>query len=283
MNSKIVMLAVTAAISIIMVGSVLMPTINDAVDDSYITYYNDKNSQKPYSELKAGDVVRSDNMSDLYVNDELITRNNVIGENYVKTSNFILAANSLIRISSAGDSVSFVQGLTSFTLTMTDESTATIDGVNANGAFNVVFENLEWGFVATNVGDWSEPYYYYPGQIYINDLTQIYGCGPVDGTTHFYNFNGSTLRLETTVQETPIVFNLTDLGRGVFSFSPALNGDVVATTDDGVTFDVRNLIVPIKISSDPIASGVPGLLKAIPVLVILSIILGVAVFIKNRD
>lgn len=271
-------------IGILLTVGIMIPLIESAENNNYEVYFNDTTHAKPYSELKSGDVVRSDNMTDLYVNDELITRSNVIGENYVKTSNFLLGGGSLIRISPAGDSISYVQGLTSITMTMTDDTTATIDGVNSNGSFNVTFENIDWGFVATNTGDWAEPYYYSPGLIYINDVNQVYGCGPVDGSSHFYNFNGSTLRLETTEQDTPIAFNLTDEGHGVYSFSPALSGDVVATTDGGDTFDVRNFIVPIEIVSGPITPQyVFTIIGLIPIFVIIGLIVGVVVHIRFNE
>lgn len=280
---NLVMVVVGMVLAAVMIGGVLLPAVGSVDDSNHITYLNDKMHAKPYSDLKSGDVVRSEDMANLYVNDELITRSNIMGENYVKTSSFLFTGNSLIRMSPDGNSISYIQNITSFTLTMTGDMSATIDGVNSNGPFNVVFENIGWGYVATNTGEWAEPYYYSPGLIYINNVNQIYGCGPVDGNSQFYNFNGSTLRLGTIVQNTPIAFNLTDESNGVYSFSPALNGDVVATTDGGVTFDVRNFIVPISVESDELVKGADGIINIVPIVSVAGLVMaGIYIFISRK-
>ena len=209
--NKVIPVVITAALVIILTGSVLMPIISDA-QDTQRTVYNNDISQR-YSELFNGSDSIHDQDIEIYVESFLdntlrITKNGVVStlaaQRYQGTLLMSDAMN--IRWDPGNGNIRITSGTINGSISQTNivaPLTITID----NGIITVTDSSdepkvytatpTEWLFIPNNDGEW-ETIIQASGNFYLNGLEQVYFASNSD-VIGFYAGNGGELATATEV------------------------------------------------------------------------------------
>lgn len=190
MNMKLVGMIIGVTISIIMVGFVLTPVINDAVDDTK-TVFN--NSYGQYSSIMDEDLTISiDDQNNFVVNGQSVT----LKERYEVAS---LVADTILIKTDTKVNTRYLAYYTEETGSVRVNDFASIDVEVSNNIATITYGTSQtvvevpftWGFVADNVGDYRSVWL--PYTVYLNNIDQIYGAIWVGSTNNFGSFHGKSV------------------------------------------------------------------------------------------
>lgn len=252
MNMKIVSVLVGVTISIIMVGFVLTPVINDAVDNTKVYYNNDfgvlaaaTDDPIEYSIRYTGNT--SGAISDVYINGvKSGTVYNGIRAIVISDSLVIAQQNNLnswmIYVGNSVESRAY-----SALMSSPIELTITADNVSlsfkSDGSADISIEiPTNWCYYRDdNSKDYRIIDYTNSEKvIYVNDLKQVRGASWINTTGEFFNFEGTSVNVYGNTPENPTMVyeGYTNVMNGVYSFN--LGAVISGNRTDGVHFDVDN-------------------------------------------
>lgn len=291
MNNKIIGVIIGASIAVLMIGALLIPTINSAVDDEFKVVVN--NTSSYYRAATDADyrVIADTDGIDFTVNGVSYEVAYGVASQIVTADNFIfrMSQDPSIRIQYFKDGTyTDVSNVTSIDIVVSNDS-VTGSYVTADGTTNIDVP-ISWGFVVSDSETADYVYYnaFYEQTISINDVSQVYGSNNIETTGKFFSFNGNELYVNGVKNDT-INFELTKVdGYEDYYTFPYSN------TGDGLTFDVDNngspytvrpyyIIVPktILVTPDDNLSAI-NLLYAIPLITIVALIATIAYTFRSR-
>lgn len=303
-KNKTIAMVITAAVAIIMVGSLLMPIINDAIDDSKV-YYN--NEYGPYAQVVDGESVTINISTTIgtagtttyTVNGESVIvpqgpRAILIAENLTVFQNYSngIAING---VDSNGDLISSNANWSNASITIdgnTISYTATLD----DATISKVVVN-EWAFYRSNEGDYRIIDFVGSSvTVYVNDLTQVYGSNRIGTTGEFFRFNGTDVKISksvdgvTTTRNATATVQTTDVMDDVISFKVDPSRETSSsfkfiTDNNGEDYDVYPyyMIVPASVYGQTETNAAyAGVLAVLPILVICGIMVAVVATFRSK-
>lgn len=291
MDNKIVMISIAAVIGIIVLGSVLMPILNDAEHAQDETYTN----AAPYSYGKIYDFdENSDEMVVISVcktGERTITIN---GETHNVASYQPVVMSDAFTIRYYNTSMNFVtpsagsKTITEATITI-NNGIATFSNVLNTSSVEITIdpEPITWAFLHDNNGDWA-------GMVTENGVTvyahenEIYTSNWLNTTSEYFSSkagSGEAIITDGTDSYTkPINWGGEYLDNGVYKLT-------LASTSDDYTFVVDNAgedytVHPFLICAPKTVVGTPddlsninNIYSVIPVLIIAAILLSIVLLI----
>lgn len=225
MNMKIVSVLVGVTISIIMVGFVLTPVINDAVDNTKV-YYN--NEYGPFADVPNNETVTI--VVSTTIGTAGTTTLTVNGENVSTPQGprAVLLADTFIIYQNYSNGIAFngINGDTLIHDTDYSDITITLDGGVANITASVGDTNrefslpYEWAYYRSNIGDYRLiDFIASNATVYINSTDQVKGCQYNTPINSFYSFVGTDVTVYSpSVSNAVANVELTDVMNNVKSF-----------------------------------------------------------------
>lgn len=282
MSNRVIGLIIGATVAIIVAAAVLMPVINDAVDETRQYYNNEYTSMAKFVSEPTSIEYTS---SGYYVNDELIDIEDYV---YVAISdNFvILVTDGAVNINYYAESFVKANDCSEVSLTLVG-NTATLTYVDSSSnTVNSVFD-FAWAYYVDNSGDYRlfKVDQYNARTVYVNSIDDITAINyNVDGIYSLKNgavtYNGvgtgsyyANLQNLNTTNEVFKLYVTSNVSTSEFYFE---NGDEKLVT--------QAFIVPYEVFG--IKEGFAGadtLLLIIPVFVILSILVAVVAILYRSD
>lgn len=294
MDNKLIPVILATFVGVLLIGSVLMPVIIDADDDTKV-YYN--NNFGPYAQVSdnetiaieitttpgtAGSTVYTVNGENVGVPQGpraiLLAENLTIYQNYsdgiacfgVDSDGNLSTFNNYpsIDVNIVGNSMTIV----------------TTDSSNATTTYNF---DCEWIFYRSNVGDYRLVDFLSARQtVYVNDLKQVYGSNRIGTTGEFFSFNGTDVKIAklsdgtTTIREATATVTTTDVMRDVISFevdpSRATSSSFKFITDNnGNDYEVYPyyFVIPASVYGQTESNeAYSAILFAIPVVLIMALV-----------
>lgn len=295
MDNKIISVILTVVVSTMIIGSVLITVIDDAVDATKVYYNNDfgvlaaaSDESIEYSIHYTGNT--SGAITEVFIDDVKVgtvyagVRAIVISDSYVisQVSNttewMIYTGNSV-----SNTSYSAVTS-TDITINITNDRSV-ITYADSDGAKTLTIDT-EWCYYRDdNSTDYRIVDYTSSEKVvYVNDLKQVRGASWINTTGEFFNFEGTAVNVYGDTPENPTMVyeNYTNVMNGVYSFN--LGAVISGNRTDGVHFDVDNngtpytvypyfLVIPNKVyGQTETDSAYSAMLYAIPVIVIAALV-----------
>lgn len=281
MNTKIVGLIVGLAVAILLVGSLLMPVINDYNDTTMIKYNNPENT---LSKVETGtSEVEVESFDPLTIT--------VNGENYNGVSNRILfmsdkvlingyQANIGLHIDNGDGTMASYETLTALKFIVDGQSnTITVYFSNASVTDQTITVNYgDWGYCMNPNGDYSAIVVWRNTTVYLNDLDQMhlstsrYADAYVSGT-------GDQVRIGTETQTATVKTNTIENVENLIYLNLTTSAD---TTDyyyqepDGDSTSptiARYIVVPLVVYGEKIPEhDWASMLYVLPLIVLASLI-----------
>lgn len=289
-SNKLVPVFIALAISTILIGSVLVPVIDDAINDEFKTVVN--NEFTYYRSMADGDTI--------IVSDATATTFTVNGESAsvpTGTASQVITSDSLVfsmnREKSTHtvyvliDGVPYQYVATMVNLTVSkDKIIGTVTTADNTVSINVP---ITWAFTySTGASDWVQYNAYGNRSIAINDIDQLYGANWISTTSGFFAFHGDNLKVNGIVNDT-IVFNPEKQSgyADYYILTYTSDGDntsfVVDNSGEDYTVHPYYLITPKSIMvTEEKDAGTVAILAAIPIIVILSLLVTAASVIRGR-
>lgn len=295
MDNKIIATLAGAAVVVVMLGSLLVPIIYDAIDDTKVYYNNDYGAFADVSDnevinLELTTVMGTPGSSTYYINGEelgLTQGNRVI----IVSENLIVVFENLNGIGIAGVDVSG-----NLIRTWADSVTVAINGEsitiewaksdnNTSGTINV---KSSWMFYRTFEGDWRAVDYVSGSKTaYINDLSQVYSSNWSGPIQKFFSLNGTSVNVYSgtiggaaTLSTTTATVEVTEVMNGVSSFvissDHETSGVFKFTADNaGEPYDVfpYYFIIPVSVYGQTESNiAVVGILTVLPMLIVVAVL-----------
>lgn len=296
--NKTISVVITAALVIIITGSVLVPIITDA-QDTQRTVYNNDISQR-YSELFNGSDSILDQDIELYVesftdNTLRITKNGAVStlaaQRYQGTLLMCDAmnirwdpGNGNFRMSSdtIDGSISQTNLVAPLTITIDNGIITVTDSSDTPKVYTAT--PTKWLFIPNDAGEW-ETILESSGNFYLNGLDQVY-FSTNSNTIGFYDGNGGELEAATGVyswtfdgmEKDDRYTDLYVANLSQFTVDDEL-GEIVG--DDFVPFQV---IIPRSVDAHTEANiSALALLGAIPVIILISLVASIALIFRRDN
>ena len=296
MNMKLVGVLVGVTISIIMVGFVLTPVINDAVDDTKV-YYN--NEYGPFADVPNDETVTI--VVSTTIGTAGSTTLTVNGETVFvpQGPRAVLLADTFVMYQNYSNGIAF-NGIDDDTLIRgTDYSdiTISIDGGIANITASVgdtareFALPYEWAYYRSNVGEYRLiDFITSDVTVYINSIDQIKGCHYSTPINSFYSFVGTDVTVYSPAVSNAVAnVELTDVMNGVKSFVISPDRDNARAFE--FIFDVNGenkavvpyyFVVPYKVYGQTEANiQASNILLAIPPMVLVAVIATMVALIRR--
>lgn len=297
MSNKIVPMVLGATIAIILTASVLMPVINDTVDDTKV-YYN--NGGGSYASV-VDDVV---NISlDLGTDRVVYAVNgvnqslNLGGIGFVITDSFTIAGgySNTIDVSGVDKNGNLISTARYSSIDLTLEpGRAIIDGTLTDES-TVSYEfNNEWAFYRYSEGDYRVLANIGVDEltVYVNNINQVYGSNWINTTGEYFAFNGADVKVYDgeSIINTNATVELSNVMNGVESFTVTsdrtVSGAFKFTVDNnGADYDVYPyyFIIPASVYGQTESNeSYTALLYAIPVILLAAIVAAIALMFARR-
>lgn len=306
MNNRLISVILAISVGVIMVGSVLVPTIIDANDDTKVYYNNNYGAFADVSDneeinLEITTVIGTAGSSTYYINGEelnLIQGSRVI----VVSENLTIAQEHAtgIGITGVDSSGNLFRYLADSVNVAINGESITIEWVRSvdstSGTINV---NSSWIFYRSFDGDWRAVEYLSSSRTaYINDFSQVYSSNWIGTTKEFFTLNGTSVEVysgtvgETaTLSTTTATVEATEVMNGVSSFvissDRETSGAFKFTVDnEGEPYDVfpYYFIIPASVYGQTDTNiAIATILFAIPVIVLLSFVVFIVRTFSNND
>lgn len=289
-NMKIVGIVITAAICVIVLGSVLMPVFDDMTDNQ-VTF---RNTGVAYMEK-----IGTDEAVNLFWDHTNPTYLKVNSENVPISTGVITVTtgyNWLLRYENNGviyfspnmNIVASVGQNSDIYLTL---SNGTVSAYNSLDPSTVATSSYEEVYIISN--DENAPYVMKnPNeQVYLSGSSPFYGSGVsvVDGEVRAYDITGTINEGATVYQfrgapttNTPLVIHSTQVSGyyNLFKF------DKITFTANNADLTWNQIIVPSEVTvreSDGLTDGQVSILRAIPIMIIVAILLMVVGVVKSKE
>lgn len=293
MDNKLIPVILATFVGVLLIGSVLMPVIIDADDDTKV-YYN--NNFGPYAQVVEGDVVSivvsttigTGGSTICTVDGESVIipqglRAILIAENFVVYQNFAYGI-GIYGIDSNGDMINNASWA-NVSITIDGDNisyTASVNDVTASG--DVV---NEWAFYRSNEGSYRIVDYISSSvTVYVNDLTQVYGSNLIATTGEYFSFNGTDVKISkladdvTTTRDATATVQTTDVMNDVISFKVDSSRETSSsfkfiTDNNGEDYEVYPyfMIVPASVYGQTESNeAYSAILFAIPVVLIMALV-----------
>lgn len=289
---NLIMGVIALSLGAVIIAGALLPAVASVADDQH-EYYN--NSAGQYSSI-ANDTVTLTLTYD-ESNNEIYTVN---GANVPLVDNYtdlILSTNvALISVGTDTGAIrnalayydgtsNRIENITSATVTLSPNNVA-IEWVK-NDTTDSVTLAIDWGFYATETGDYRTAYM--PWDIYINNIDQVYGASWLVQYSKFFSFAGDKVicdgvEYDANVTMTPVngvvdVFTISQR-----SYSQGYNF-VVNFIGTDYTVGPYSVIVPAEIEGDKTGYSdvIVSLFNVLPIVVIAGLVMaGIYVFISRK-
>lgn len=272
MNNKIMTVIVSIALGTIVLGGVLMPVINDALDDSREIYNN--------SLVNLSSVIGEDLEVDVVdraitIDDASVSLPSTAGILMCTDKFNVIFTDSQVQLFASG--IEGVKAITSFNCVI-DNQVATIAYVHNDVPGSIEYV-LDWGFIFDPDGDYGMVRYYNTNStVKINNIDDLYGSNILSATNGWFSFHGKNVVADgqSLVAEytlTPIdgyegIYNINigNLGTG-YSFD--------FTDPNGTLHEIHPWVYVIPNEVIGYKDGFSGmsLLLVIPVFVILALLI----------
>lgn len=278
MENKIIGIAISAAVVIILLGAFLVPVISDAVDENTLTKTNDGIPVSPVTEWSA-EFLMSDGVATASVNGESVTVTQT-APMYVSDNACIIfnsAALILYYYDSANGVGKNISAPSSINVTVADGSTTFV--VQKSGETTITFTDA-WAYMYDPNGAMVSKYI--PNSdtaIFFNDLGELRGSFQtvVGSPTEYYSFVGDQVTINGEDSVTATVTQVDTSSKEVKSCVFNRNAST-----SGYTFEWNStteyplvVIAPHVVTGaldDGIGNGAMALLLAIPVLIIVGLV-----------
>lgn len=297
---KLVGVLVGVTISIIMVGFVLAPVINDAVDDTKVYYNNDFG---PFAEIPNGDVVT------IHVTTTIGTAGTTVLEvgdytlNLAQGPRSIMLADSFILFQNYSNGIE-LSGIINEDGTIYRDNHKEVTLVISNNVANITAVTpedvtktfvapFEWGYYRYDTGDFRMVEYISGDRtVHVNSIDQIRGCNIIGRTGQFFTFEGDDVTVfnaDGTSYSTTAEISTTDVMNNVESFvvsSDRTNSNAFhfAVDDNGSPYDVYPyyFIMPYEVFGQTESNvQASGILYAIPSMMLVAVIVAMIVLIRR--
>ena len=269
MKTNLITLILTAVVGILLVGSLLVPVISNADTQGDITYSNDVGNHQL--------LARDDTGSHTFTWTAGTSTYTFDGESYQVKSDCVVTTDTVSFVAAySNNTYSFLCYVdpttrivsTQYDINITMEN-GTISGTVGTAQVN---QNYSWAYVPSETGDYFGTYgrvgtYYVTS---INDIVANYNYSTIMNGSATYK--GATATLDATLTPVANVYTISSNDLKVIS--------------EGSSHAVNAFIVPVSVTyHDPTLDDTMPLLKAIPIVVILSIIvmLASALIIRRSD
>lgn len=308
MNNKLIGLVLTATVAIILSAALLVPIVNDAIDDTKVYYNNNfgvlaaaTDEPLEYSIRYTGNT--SGAISEVYIDGvKSATVYNGIRAIVISDSLVVSQQNDVNRwLVVVGNSVESAKYLASVNspieMTLTDDNVSI--SFESDGGGNVSLDvPTNWCYYRDDnstkyrIVDYTAS----DNVVYINDLKQVRGASWINTTSEFFNFEGTTVNVYGDTPENPTMIyeGYTNVMNGVYSFD--LGAVISGNRTDGVHFDVDNggtpytvypyfLVIPNEVFGQTESDfEYSAILLAIPAIFLISIVVAIATAaLRTRD
>lgn len=307
MNNKIIGVIIGASIAVMMIASIMVPIINDAVDDTKVYYNNDfgvlaaaTDEPVEYSIRYTGNT--SGAISETYINGvKSATVYNGVRAIVISDSLVVSQQNNvsawLISVGNSVESMNYYAMVSS-----PIEMTLTADNVSlsfeSEGGENTSLDvPTNWCYYRDdNSTDYRIVDYTNADKVvYVNDLKQVRGASWINTTDEFFNFEGTTVNVYGDTPENPTMIyeGYTNVMNGVYSFD--LGAVISGNRTDGVHFDVDNngtpytvypyfLVIPNEVyGQTETDTAYSAILFAIPAILIVALLVAILSSIIRRS
>lgn len=286
MENKLIPTIVLSAVVVILIGSLLIPIIDDYSDDTKVEHNN-----TGYALTKMTDV------SDLTVTYEYSTKElSKDGEvAYTLTSGFVplVITDKFVMVGSISADNTMINGTDGKATNITNDVSIVFSDGDATVTYGTTersFTDIGWCFVVDPAGDYGVASKAASvGTVYYNNIDQLYGSNWIDTTSEWFSFNGTNVKVGgETIQASVTEHTVTDAADIFYTtIGGGSTGEYYFTVDNnGTDYDVhpRFYVCPITVEghSESILANL-GLLFVIPVILIAAMIVAVVVVaFKNK-
>lgn len=299
MENKLITIVIGAMVAILLTGSLLVPIINDAADDTKV-YYNNEfgvlasagDESIDYTIKYTGNT--SGAISEVFINDVKVgtvyagVRAIVISDSYVISQVSSTAEWRIYTGNSVSNNSYPAVTSTDITINITKDRSV-ITYADSDGPKTLTIDT-EWCYYRDdNSTDFRiVDYTNADNTVYVNDLSQVRGASWINTTGEFFNFEGTAVNVYGDTPETPTMVyeDLTDVMNGVISFN--LGAVISGNRTSGVHFDVDNngedytvypyfLVIPASVYGQTGSDAAyTAILYVLPLMVIVAIIAAIA-------
>lgn len=300
MNTKLIGVIIAASVAILMSGSILMPVINDAVDDTKVYYNNNTGS---YSMINDGSdidfsIVPTGNTSGAIHNVVIEGGSNTAVYSglrcIVMSDKFVIS-----QLNTAVLGLAYVIDDIQHYATFESGNTITVSlsnnvAVVSNGTDNYTIP-FDWCFYVDSSSKSYRMMDYTSDNrvVYINDVNQVYASNWINTTGEFFAINGTNVTIYGENENTTASYDgLTEVMNGVSSFTVGPISGGARTT--GIHFSVLNgsadyevypyfILVPASVYGQTESNeSYTALLYAIPVILLTAIVATIALMFARR-
>lgn len=289
-NNRIIPVFIALAISTILIGSVLVPIIDDAINDQFKTKVN--NDFTYYRSMADGDtiIISDATASTFTVNGQSTSVPTGMASQVITSDSLVFSmtrdkATHEVYVLINGTPHKYVATMVNLTVSK-DKISGTV--TTTDGTINIDVP-ITWAFTfSIGQSEWVQYNAYGTRSIKINDIDQLYGANWINTTNGFFAFNGKDLKVNGVVNDT-IVFN-PEKQSGYSDYYILTYTD----TGDNTSFVVDNggedytvhpfyMITPKSIMvTEEGDAGAVSLLMAVPVVVILALLVAAVSLIRGR-
>lgn len=276
-TSKLVGIVVLAAVSVILIGSVLMPVITDYDDDVKVVKNNT-------TSRLAALIGEDDHVITYTASTKALT---IDGNDVTPTINRGVLYTDLFNIlyqTIETNPLEFYNSDTKSRVVVTNDFTATVEGKNVNIKYGTYEHDFEcsWLYMMDDNGTYGMfNLYNVNTTIYVNSINDLYGSNVLVTTSDWFSYVGDKVSLVSGTETTATVTTTEVTGtKDIVAINVGGNGTGYAFEVDnsGTPYTVHPWIViaPIEVTGySETNNAVVPLLYALPVLLIVAIIVGV--------
>lgn len=294
MDNKLIPVILATFVGVLLIGSVLMPVIIDADDDTKV-YYN--NNFGPYAQVSDNDTISIDITTTIGTAGSTVYTVNGENVSLPQGARAILLADDLTIYQNYTDGIvcfgvdsdgnlSNFGAYPSVDVDIVGNSITVIVTDSSDNSTTYVFD-CDWIFYRSNVGDYRLVDYISSRQtVYVNDLKQVYGSNRIGTTGEFFSFNGTDVKIAklsggtTTIRETTATVTTTDVMRDVISFEVDPSRDTTSsfkfiTDNNGEDYEVYPyyFVIPASVYGQTESNeAYSAILFAIPVVLIMALV-----------
>lgn len=271
MDNKVISYAVLATVVVLMVGSLLVPIIQDMTDDHTTTYYNSPAGNLIYS-------LDSDDHTFSYVAGDTVI--DVDGVDYTLGSTCVYIMSDGVIILASSNGVTLYNGATKV---ISNDATKDVTVAFSNGAASITYgENTyantyTWLFTPDEDGDYVNVGITSSSQVYYSDFTKLALAQVLSSKLGILKDGTATLGGEAAT------FSGTSKNQTGTDGAVKYYEGAVTISDGTSTISPSYIFAEKQITYVDESDGTLGLIAALPVLVLVVVIVGAIGLIQRRD
>lgn len=287
---NISMIVISAIVGVIMIGSVLVPIVDNAIDNSKVYYNNEVGTYAQMGQdnisVEIETVIGSAGSTTYFVNGDEVD---------IPSGNRVFSLSSLFSISQSdsnglvlayvGENNSITKGYYSSIDISAVNGIITMTVVNDSNSNTLIFKP-DWAFYRANSGDYRiMDYVSGTKTLFVNNLDQIYSSNLVNTTGGFFSLNGTNvIYYDNTGAKQELTANVTttDVMEGVISFEVSQDRSVAGAfkftiDNNGEPYDVLPyyMVFPSEVIGQTNTNVIIStLLSVLPILAISGLLVG---------